>query len=595
MADTEGHGAINERDDSGGKAVVVIHRPPDDNPRTQKKDKDGKEQDATGAGGGDKKSSGTQLKSTVHRPARDRRSRPSRHRRSSSESSSSRERSRHRSRLRSRRRYSRSRSRRRRSRSRSHRRTRSRSYKRYSRSRSRTSRRSRSYRSRTDRSRNDRRSRRSRSRTDRSRRSRSRTDRSRRYRRSRSRSSGYKRYRSHSRRRGYSDFRSETGSKDRRVVVDRNWNDSDKTDYDFSEGEDVEAITTLYAKRLMLVDSMCELGLQPVEVEEQTAFGAKERVNMVHLPAAEGFPRLLHSYMEEVKGTQGSRRARLEPKLPLDIGRFPSRVRPNPKAIVVEDHPWLNSACQANTSLLSSQCFKFQVPPKIVVDQDKMRAWESSAREEFTMASYNTWFLKAARTGIGNLQQKVSDITEAGKVTKKDWEAVWKSLEKVQGLIDSAGVGTKKVAENCVSDIGSMLLVRRDSWLKKLCEDRVITKQDMWDLRQSDINEQSLFSQIELERIHDSALSRDSNTLTKKLLESLAKNQQKGNQGSQSFRGGPSGQPRTSGSSSTRGGSSSGSSRGRGRGRGGRGGGKKAPFKPDFPNKTTEFHTSKDK
>ena len=92
------------------------------------------------------------------------------------------------------------------------------------------------------------------------------------------------------------------------MVVDRGLdNDSEKTEYDFSEGEDVEALTTLYAKRLLLVDSICDLGLQPVEVEEQTAFGARERVNMVHLPAAEGFPRMLHSYMEEVKGAKGSK------------------------------------------------------------------------------------------------------------------------------------------------------------------------------------------------------------------------------------------------------------------------------------------------
>ena len=428
----------------------------------------------------------------------------------------------------------------------------------------------------------------------------SRRSRSRSYRRSR-RSRSYsdkRRDRSRSRNRRYrrdnSDFRSETSS---RHFEDNVNLDSDKVDYDFSEGEELEPINTLYAKRLMLVDAMCDLGLQPVEVEEQTAFGSRERVNLVHLPAAEGFPKMLQNYMEEAKGSRGTHRARFEPKLPLDMGRFPLRVRPNPKAIVVEDQPWLNAASQANTSLISSQGssqgLTVSATPKIVVDQDKLRSWESSAREEFTMSSYNTWFLKAARTGIEALQQKVSDIGEAGRVTKSDWESIGKSLENVAGLIDSAGVGTKKIAENTVSDMGSMLLMRRDSWLKKLSEEKQITKQDMWDLRHSDINEQSLFSQIELDRIQDSAMARDSNTMTKKLIENLmAKNQLGGFK--QSFRGGPSGLSRTTGSSGKKGDTSAGAGRGRGRGRGGRGG-KRGSFKTDFPKKTMEFQPSKDK
>ena len=165
----------------------------------------------------------------------------------------------------------------------------------------------------------------------------------------------------------------------------------------------------------------------------------------------------------------------------------------------------------------------------------------------------------------------------------------------MQGLIDAAGIGTKKIAENAVSDIGGLLLSRRDAWLKHLVEKKIITKQDAWDLRMADINESTLFNQESVEKINDSSQKRESDTISKRLLEGVLE-KHKGRGGKQSFRGGPSGF--SSGSVPF-------SGRGRGgpppfgRGRGSRGrGGRRGSFstnKPDFSKSKQESQSGGNK
>ena len=373
--------------------------------------------------------------------------------------------------------------------------------------------------------------------------------------------------------------------------VDDN-NNSDVLDMDSNDDgyEDMDLeLNTNYAKRLMLVNGICGLGLEPIQERQKTAFGSRHQVNMIHLPGAEGFSDMLTDYMKEVKGEKG-RKSKAELKLPMDLGKFPSRAKPNPKAIEMADSPWLPTASKVNTSLVSTQVFNFPVVPKVLLDQDKIRTWESSAREELSLASNNTWFLKATRMAIQGVQDKLWELSKK-KLEKKDWDDLWESLDKIQGLVDTAGIGTKKIAENAVSDIGSMLLVRRDCWLKKLLENKVITKQDSWDLRHTDINHPALFDQGELDKISDKSQKRESDTISKRLLENVMKEKQE--RGNQSFRGGPPGQSSRGGSNaSKRGGSAPGFGRGRGssRGRGGRGNFNRNPFRQD--NRPSDSHTS---
>ena len=367
---------------------------------------------------------------------------------------------------------------------------------------------------------------------------------------------------------------SSRSSTDTRIVSlrDRNNNLSEKSEGEWSEEEGEEEISSRYARRLAIVSELCDLGLQPLENEQQTAFGARERAKLVRLPPAEGFELMFDKVLLEAKGKRGTKRAKTEPKLPLEVGKLPARNKPNTNTIEAEGQPWLVAASQHNTSLTSAPAFNFQGMPKVILDQERMRILECSAREEFSLASCNTWFLKASRNGLEGLQNRLIEVSQKETIQPEDWLELWQKVENIQELVDATGIGTKKMAENAVSDIGAMLLLRRDSWLKKLVDTRIITKQDMWDLRLANLNEKSLFNQADLERVHEKAQKCESETMTKKIWDNIVR--EKKDAPSQSFRGGPPGQRgRGFGSTSNRGSSAFRSIRGRGfRGRGGRGG-----------------------
>ena len=274
-----------------------------------------------------------------------------------------------------------------------------------------------------------------------------------------------------------------------------------------------------YAKRLANLDELLELNLKPASPKTKTAFGSYDQTPKLNLPAAEGFTDIMQDFMKEVKAEEGSKRAGANMHLPLDLARVPARHKPNMAAYRLAGNEWRTSACSYNSSLSSSSAFKIQSVPKAIVDQDRLRQWESSAREELTIASYSTWFLKGAREGLKLLQQKFVDMShqEENGFSEEEWRTLWKATDNVNEFIDSAGKGVKSIAENSISDIGSMLLTRRDAWLGKLTDNKAITKQEMWDLRTTDLNEPVLFSQERLEHIHSKAEKRENENLQKNI------------------------------------------------------------------------------
>ena len=332
------------------------------------------------------------------------------------------------------------------------------------------------------------------------------------------------------------------------------------------EQEDQKTISN-YARRLANLDGVLDLNLRPCSPKPRTAFGSYEQTPKLNLPAAEGFSEIMQDFMKEVKAEEGSKRAGSNLHLPLDLARVPARHKPNMTAYRLAGNEWRTSACNYNSSLTSSAAFKVPTVPKVTVEQERVRQWESSAREELTIASYSTWFLKGAREGLRILQQKYLDMShqEGNGFEEEQWRVLWKATENIAEFVDSAGKGVKSIAENSISDIGSMLLTRRDAWLGKLTDNKAISKQEMWDLRTADLNGPALFDQEKLEEIHASASKRENENLQKNLWTGMLN--KKASQQKQSFQSRPPGRGNSSNASSTQ---------GRGQapvfGRGGRGG-----------------------
>ena len=348
---------------------------------------------------------------------------------------------------------------------------------------------------------------------------------------------------------------------------------------DLEDDQEDQRTVSNYARRLANLDAVLELNLKPSSPKPQTAFGSYEQTPKLNLPAAEGFSDIMQDYMKEVKAEEGSKRAGSNLHLPLDLARVPARHKPNMAAYRLAGDEWRTSACNYNSSLTSASAFKVPTVPKVSIEQERVRQWESSAREELTIASYSTWFLKGAREGLRILQQKYLDMSnqEGNGFSEEEWRTLWKATENIAEFVDSAGKGVKSIAENSISDIGSMLLTRRDAWLGKLTDNKAISKQEMWDLRTADMNSPSLFDQGKLEEIHSNASKRENENLQKNLLTGMWN--KKSNQQKQSFQSRPPGRGSTSNAGSTqgrnqppvfgrggRGGRGGQNSRGRGRG-----------------------------
>jgi len=281
---------------------------------------------------------------------------------------------------------------------------------------------------------------------------------------------------------------------------------------DLSEGEllsdgetQVEAMNYSYIQRLMLVHNIMGLEIEQEQELVSTDFGSRKKRPKVKLPPALGFPEMFEAYMGEIKAIEGSKRGGKDPKLPLDVLKVPIRTRPNLRAYDIKGG-WRKQASIMNSSLTSATAFEFSsVPKNTAVPSARLSDWESSAREELSVASYNTWFLVAARNALKTLQQKFLDNKNrqsSESTTAAEWDSLWNDTEDILDLVDSAGRGTKVIAENAVSDIGSLTLTRRDAWLGPLVEKKKITKQDLWDLRNHDLNSTNLFDESTLERIH---------------------------------------------------------------------------------------------
>lgn len=309
---------------------------------------------------------------------------------------------------------------------------------------------------------------------------------------------------------------------------------------EISEGEIIsddeqeeEPVNYSVAQRLLLVHKVLDMEVKTVEEEPTTIFGSKRRTPRLRLPASKGFREMFDKYKAEMLGSEGSKRAKNNPRLPLEVGKVPPRHKPSLKAYEIEGESWKRQASRYNTSL--SSAFGFNTMPNATVPYERLTEWECSAREELAIANYNTWFLQAGQKCVRDLQEKFvrwKNNPNTVAPSKNDWESMWNELEDISEFIDAAGIGTKILAENTVSDIGSTVLTRRDIWLTPLLKQEKITKQDMWDLRNHDLNAPTLFDQTTLDRVQERSEKSRAEKLQRKLVYScIDKSKQKENRG----------------------------------------------------------------
>ena len=179
------------------------------------------------------------------------------------------------------------------------------------------------------------------------------------------------------------------------------------------------------------------------------------------------------------------------------------------------------------------------------------------------------------------VQRNFVELSQKETIELSDWAKVWQELKDINSSTYTAGNGTKKLAESLVSDVGSLLMYRRDAWLRRLLDNKSISKQDAWDLRHTDINDSALFNQEVLDRISEKSQRHESDLITKRIWDNIVREKQSLGTSTMSSKGDFGGHPGSGQTPFKRGGAFGrfGRSRGR-RGRGGRGG-FGSPYRPD--------------
>jgi len=303
------------------------------------------------------------------------------------------------------------------------------------------------------------------------------------------------------------------------------WDNNESTS-EKEEGELEETGFYTYKQRLELVDRVLELDIEPEILYPTTDFANKPREKLIKLPPAKGFPAMLDNYLKEVQSGSSSKGLRH----PLEVGKLPARSKAPMRNYEVAGDPWQRTASLHNSSLLSDRNLEFSLAPNVVVPQEKVKEWETSAREEFSIASYTTMFLKSAQKSLLAVQEKIHkrsfEMPEAQPVTKTEWGDLWNDVEDGLTCIDSAGRGVRNIAESTVSDIGSLLMTRRDSWLQPL-EKRKIPKEEICNLRHTDLNSSLLFDQVALNQVSEKAEKLKSGRLQDKFYEHMLESSRK--------------------------------------------------------------------
>jgi hypothetical protein len=264
----------------------------------------------------------------------------------------------------------------------------------------------------------------------------------------------------------------------------------------------VEEGRQVYRDRLALVGRALGVTL-PEKEKKSTAFAMSvpemDLAPSSSLPASAGFIQCFEEYIGEVRASEGSKRAKAHPGFPMDVGKFPARFNPKMSFYNIQDCPWKQAPAPADHKLLDSSLYGSKYPPSIRVDQAKVQEWEASNREVVSVASHMDWFVSATVAILDGVKSKL----EEGPVDHEAWQDIWNDASDATDLLTSVGKGLQDIVKCSVSEVGSLLLVRRDSWLEHM--KTKVSKEDIFNLRAGSLNKDTLFGASELVKAQEAA------------------------------------------------------------------------------------------
>jgi len=314
--------------------------------------------------------------------------------------------------------------------------------------------------------------------------------------------------------------------------------------------EEVEVDRDSYRAKLQLVGKLLQLD---TKVESQSknfamSVDAGEATTRNKLPASANFAQEFDKWLSELKGEEGSVRAKKKQGEPFQVGQFPKRVHLKMSSYEIADCPWKVNAQGLDRQLLESVLYFGKEEPQIKVKGARLRDWETSIREMLSVLSYMDMFTAAAieimkatskrveedastsKIVMADIVAKLKDTQESTLVELKNYadnvymlkQDVWNDSQDAMGLLHSAGIGMQDCVKNAVDVIASSMVTRRDAWLEKVKS--TLTKEGVLRLRQVELNADKLFGkeacEAALEEARDERRSKVEDTFLNKAVSS---------------------------------------------------------------------------
>jgi hypothetical protein len=264
-----------------------------------------------------------------------------------------------------------------------------------------------------------------------------------------------------------------------------------------------------YVDRLREVASWCdtEVVVTSMAKGRWEALSNTEVEEHVKMPASDGFVEEFDGFTDELRASEGSRRARAK-KEPYKIGSMPPRFKPNPKYYDVADPAWAATAPPVNGGIKGSELLKgSSLVPYIRVEQTEMSTYETMNREAVSVLSYGDWFFRGADRMAGSIKDRcefypTDHLSEEARFQVQEFlSEVVKDANCVQDMLESGAQAVYDARNLAASQACLQLMSRRDCWLRHM--DSKGMEEEIEALRFSDVKGPKLFEDDLLKLAND--------------------------------------------------------------------------------------------
>jgi hypothetical protein len=232
------------------------------------------------------------------------------------------------------------------------------------------------------------------------------------------------------------------------------------------------------------------------------------------LPPSAMFEAKFDEFVGELSAAEGSHRAKSSKRKPCEVGKLPSRLKPKMQFYEIGDCPWLNEAPACQKRIYNKALYRSTSQPFPSVNMDKLKDWETMARENVSVLSHVDHFIAAGQ----RLFETLYDASE--REEEMSPEFVWNMARQGICMMHSAGMGVQDLVRNNVWQIGEQMVTRRDAWLNKM---EKLPAANVDQLRFATLNCPDLFEQDSIEEAIEAAADLKHDKVQDEMLSKITK------------------------------------------------------------------------